>query len=75
MRTIHSPSAGAPHGHYAYAIKHGATIYVSGILGNADAADVAPIEDQAEHCLNALEAILRSDGLRAQAWRVRDGPK
>lgn len=63
MRTIQAAGTTAPHGHYAQAIEHGGTIYVSGLLGNTSekTADT-DIAEQAAHCLDQLEAILAAAG-------------
>ncbi len=63
MRAIQAPGTAAPHGHYAQAIEHGGTIYVSGLLGNtAEQTGDRDIAAQAGHCLDQLEAILSADG-------------
>lgn len=63
MRTIQAPGTTAPYGHYAQAIEHGGTIYISGLLGNtAEQAEDRDIAAQAGHCLDQLEAILLAAG-------------
>lgn len=63
MRAIHTDAVTAPHGHYAQAVEHGGTIYVSGLLGNnAEAAPDRDIAEQAAHCLDQLAAILDAAG-------------
>lgn len=62
MRSIHTAGAVQPHGHYAQAIEHGGTIYVSGLLGSAEQTAGRSTADQAGHCLDQLEAILQAAG-------------
>lgn len=63
MRTIQAAGTTAPHGHYAQAIEHGGTIYVSGLLGNTvEQAGDRDIAAQTAHCLDQLEAILLAAG-------------
>lgn len=65
MQRIHTDAAVQPHGHYAQAIVHGGTVYVSGLLGNRSDADAGrDISAQAAHCLDELSAILDAAGSR-----------
>jgi reactive intermediate/imine deaminase len=64
LKTINAEDAPAPHGHYAHAIRHGETVYVSGQLGvsgeepNPEAIGVS---QQVEYALGNVETILRAD--------------
>ena len=65
MQAISTDSAPKPAGHYAQAVVHGGTVYVSGQLPIDPASDdrtVGSIEDQTRQVLANLEAILVSSG-------------
>ncbi len=63
MTPVHTDGAVQPHGHYAQAIVHGGTVYVSGLLGNRSDADAGrDMAAQAAHCLDELSAILEAAG-------------
>jgi 2-iminobutanoate/2-iminopropanoate deaminase len=63
MTPVHTDSAVTPHGHYAQAMVHGGTVYVSGLLGNRSDADAGrDMAAQAAHCLDELSAILEAAG-------------
>ena len=65
MKTIHTPDAPAPAGHYSQAVVHGGLIYVSGQLPVDPARTeqaVGPIEEQTEQALRNVGAILEAAG-------------
>jgi 2-iminobutanoate/2-iminopropanoate deaminase len=65
MKTILSPNAPAPRGHYSQAVVHGGLVYVSGTLP-LDPASGEPmhgsIEAEAERVLENLKAVLDAAG-------------
>jgi 2-iminobutanoate/2-iminopropanoate deaminase len=65
VRTIVVPEAVQPHGHYAHAVQHSGTLYVSGILGNSTGA-AQPVDrdlqGQLAHCFEQLERVLQASG-------------
>ena len=65
MKAIKTSSAPAPAGHYAQAVVHGGTVYVSGQLPIDPANDdrkVGSIEEQTRQVLANVEAILVASG-------------
>ena len=65
MKTISTPAAPAPAGHYSQAITHDGLVYVSGQLPIDPATRTpcnGPIEEQTELALRNLAAILESAG-------------
>lgn len=65
MKTISTPGAPAPAGHYSQAIVHGGLVFVSGQLPIDPATRTpctGPIEEQTELVLRNLSAILESAG-------------
>ncbi len=65
MKTIHTPNAPAPAGHYAQAIVHGGLVYVSGQLPIDPARPehrLGPIEEQTEQALRNVSEILKAAG-------------
>jgi 2-iminobutanoate/2-iminopropanoate deaminase len=65
MKTILTPKAPAPRGHYSQAVVHAGLVYVSGTLP-LDPASGEPvggeIEVQAERALESLKAVLEAAG-------------
>jgi 2-iminobutanoate/2-iminopropanoate deaminase len=65
MKSVLTPSAPKPAGHYSQAIIHNGLVYVAGQLpidpGSASR-EVGPIEDQTRQVLANLRAILESGG-------------
>jgi 2-iminobutanoate/2-iminopropanoate deaminase len=65
MKSVQTPSAPKPAGHYAQAIVHNGLVYVAGQLpidpGSASR-EVGPIEDQTRQVLANLRAILEAGG-------------
>jgi 2-iminobutanoate/2-iminopropanoate deaminase len=65
MKTIHTPDAPPPAGHYAQAVVHGGLVYVSGQLPidpHAEELTVGDIETQTRQALRNVEAILKAAG-------------
>ncbi|MBX3274499.1 MAG: Rid family detoxifying hydrolase [Sandaracinaceae bacterium] len=65
MRTVETPDAPRPAGHYAQAIAHGGMVYVAGQLPIDPADPGAPhgdVEAQTERALRNVQAILRAAG-------------
>ena len=65
MRTISTPDAPPPAGHYSQAVVYGDTVYVSGQLAVDPVTDekgVGSIEDQTRLALRNIEQILLSSG-------------
>ena len=65
MRTVHTPRAPAPAGHYSQAVVQGDTVYVSGQLPiDPDRPDAPPggIAAQARQALRNVAAILDASG-------------
>lgn len=65
MRTVETPDAPRPAGHYSQAVVHGGLVFVAGQLP-IDPADPARspggAAEQTERCLRNVEAILRAAG-------------
>ena len=64
-KTINAADVPPPHGHYAHAVRHGETIYVSGQLGVAGkepSPEAIDVSQQVDFALGNVEAILRADG-------------
>ncbi len=62
---INTPNATQPAGHYAQAVCHGDTVYVSGQLGFAPGTSdpvIGSIETQTRNCLANVAAILEASG-------------
>jgi 2-iminobutanoate/2-iminopropanoate deaminase len=53
-----------PRGHYSLAVRHGDTVWVSGLVGNQRSGRTAG--EQARAALWRLEAVLRESGLRLE---------
>jgi len=69
VQTVSARDATPPHGHYSQAIRHEGLVYVSGLLGNSLLEHVDANRDmasQAAHCMEQLDAILRSAGSSLQ---------
>lgn len=67
LESISTEAGPPPHGHYAQAIVHGATVYVSGQLGiGVDETDPEQISvaEQVSYALHNAEAILSARGGR-----------
>jgi len=65
IRTISTPDAPTPAGHYSQAVVHGATVYVAGLLPvNKETGEIAAgtIGDQTRLVLRNLDAILKAAG-------------
>ncbi|QOJ01877.1 MAG: RidA family protein [Phycisphaeraceae bacterium] len=65
MRTIRTPAAPLPAGHYAQAVVHGGLVYVSGQLPidpTTGPGEPGEIEDQTRRVLANLEAVLIAAG-------------
>src|SRR5689334_782455 len=65
LRTIHTPDAPKPAGHYSQAVVHGDTVYVAGQLpiDPATGAKVlGTVEEQTEQTLRNVAAILKAAG-------------
>ncbi|RMG85012.1 MAG: RidA family protein [Bacteroidetes bacterium] len=65
MKTIFTKNAPAPGGHYAQAIAHHHTIYISGQLPidpNGKKLTHATVEDQTRCVLNNIQSILKAAG-------------
>jgi 2-iminobutanoate/2-iminopropanoate deaminase len=65
MKTIQTPGAPTPAGHYSQAVVHNGVIYVAGQLPIDPAnpkASPGPIEAQAEQTLRNIQAILEAAG-------------
>ena len=65
MRTVHTPGAPAPAGHYSQAVVHGGLVYVAGQLPHDPAdpgAEPGDVEAQTERTLRNVEAILVASG-------------
>ena len=65
MKTVLTPHAPAPAGHYSQSIVHNNLVYISGQLPidpRTGEKRVGPIEEQTEHALRNLEAILQASG-------------
>ncbi len=63
IEVIIAPGASVPNGHYAHAVRHRDTLFVSGILGGRPG-DVAAgdILTQTARCMDELETILKDGG-------------
>ncbi|MDT8342220.1 MAG: Rid family hydrolase [Longimicrobiales bacterium] len=67
MKTVATPHAPAPAGHYSQAVIHNGTVYVAGLLPWDPADPEAPLgdaADQARRVLRSLEAVLTAAGSR-----------
>lgn len=65
MRTVETPHAPRPAGHYSQAVVHGGLVFVSGQLPHdVDRPGGAPgdVEEQTERALRNVEAILEAAG-------------
>lgn len=65
IRTVFTPEASRPAGHYSQAVVHNGTVYVSGLLPIDPASSekkLGPIEEQVEQALKNMDAILRAAG-------------
>jgi len=65
IKTILTPDAPAPGGHYSQAIVHGNIVYVAGQLGikpGSSEMHVGTIEEQTEIALENVRAILKAAG-------------
>ncbi|MBC7259449.1 MAG: RidA family protein [Chloroflexi bacterium] len=65
MKTISTPDAPAPAGHYAQAIVHNGLVFVSGQLPidpTTGDKHIGSIEEQTEQALRNVEAILQAAG-------------
>lgn len=67
MKTVSTPHAPAPAGHYSQAVVHDGTVYVAGLLPwdpeNPDG-PLGDAADQARRVLKSLEAVLEAAGSR-----------
>ena len=67
MKTVQTPNAPRPAGHYAQAIVHDGLVYVSGQLPidpRTGERCTGPVEEQAERALQNVAAILEAAGSR-----------
>lgn len=67
MRTVSTPLAPEPAGHYSQAVVHGGTVYVAGLLPWDPRDPEAPLGDaeaQARRVLASLKAVLEAAGSR-----------
>lgn len=65
IKTVFTPEASKPAGHYSQAIVHNGTVYVSGLLpidAKTGEKKLGPIEEQVEYALRNMDAILRAAG-------------
>lgn len=64
MQEIYLPGKPKPKGHYAPAVIHGDTVYVSGQLPLDENGEAQPgtIEEQTALCLKNMETVLRASG-------------
>ncbi len=65
IRSVSTPEAPAPAGHYSQAVVHGGLVYVSGQLPvnpRAGERKVGPVEEQTEQVLRNVGAILEAAG-------------
>nr|WP_293833072.1 RidA family protein [uncultured Arsenicibacter sp.] len=64
MQAIYLPDQPRPKGHYAPAMVHNNTVYVSGQLpvDNQGAIQLGTLEEQTELCLRNMEAVLKAGG-------------